>query len=88
MFPDRVLIRKECLRERFVDDDYRIAPLDVTAFDAAPAEQPDPHRLEVTTGDRAEERDRRDRAWRDRPALNDYRVAAHTDDSERQAGRC
>ena len=60
MFPDRILIRKESLGERFVDDDRRLTSFDVTPVDAAPAKQPHAHRFEVAAGDRTEERDRRD----------------------------
>ena len=46
---------EECIGERLVDDDDRLAPIDVLTFQTASAKQPHAHRFEVAGADATEE---------------------------------
>src|SRR5881628_1347198 len=71
---ERALARKKSFRERLVDHDDWLAPIDVATIDSAALQHPNSHRLEVAGGDRSEMGDGRDGSGRHHPPAYAHRV--------------
>ena len=78
-------MRKEPLGERLIDHDNGLASFHGAAVDDPAADDPHAHRLEVAAGNRAEHREWRNGARRNRPPFHAQRIT-EASTGERQAG--